>query len=441
MGIKEKLKKPWWWYLLLVSVILILFSGGALAYKALFLTHNIVSQKLTLSGNKNSLGVTKLKGEEEGRVNVLFLGIGVEGQQGADLTDTIMLASLDLRQNNVALISIPRDLYIKVPDLGYSKINAVYTWGNKEEYPGGGGQLMMETVSKILGVPLNYYVVVDFDAFKEIVNTLGGIDIKVEKDIYDYEYPSPNERGYSPFILKKGDYHMDGDLALKYVRSRKSTSDFDRARRQQQVILAIRDKALSLKILANPKKVYELYNTLEKHIKTNFQLPEIARAIELAQNFKLENVNNVVLDDSTQGLLYADNVNGAYVLRPYSEDFSEIQKFVEFCLYEGPQVKKENATIELENGTGWFNLAQDVAKRLKQYNLNIVATTTADRYDYTKSIIYDQSEGQKPTTVSFLAEYFGASVVKKKKESPSDPDIIVIIGQSFLNLYNQQKSY
>ena len=424
-------KKPWWRYPLVIIFILFFLTGATLAYKALSLTHTVIVKGISSTISGNRLGVTELKGEKEGRVNILFLGIGVEGQSGAELTDTIILASFDLKNNNVSLVSIPRDLYVKIPEVGYDKINATYSYGSKISYNGGGGALVRDTVSNISGVPIHYYVVMDFDGFKEIVDALGGIDIKVEKDIYDYEYPSKNERGYSPFILEKGDYHMDGELALKYVRSRKSTSDFDRARRQQQVILAIRDKAFEKKIITNPKRIYELYNALEKHVKTDFQLSEIARVVELAQKFKLENINTTVLDDSQDGYLYADNINGMYALRPRNNDFSAIQEFIHYFIFEEPLIKKENAKVEILNGAGRENLAKAVSEKLRNYGLNIVETGSADRYDYSRSIIYDQSEGTKSHTVSFLANYFSAQVIKQKKSKDNEMDITVIIGQDY----------
>jgi len=429
--IKKSSSKTWAKRIFLFFLLLIILVGSVLAYKTIFLTHNLLNKGISSTLSLSKLGGTKLQGEEEGRINFLLLGIGVEGHMGADLTDTIMVASFDLKEGNVSLISIPRDLYIKVPDIGYEKINAVYTSGNQEGYPGGGGALMKKTIGDILGLPIHYYVVIDFDGFKEIVNILGGIDIKVEKDIYDYEYPSPDERGVSPFILKKGDYHMDGDLALKYARSRKSTSDFDRARRQQQVLLAIKEKAFEKKIITNPKKVYEIFSALEKNIKTDLQLPEIAHGVELAQKFQLKNINNLVLDDSADGFLYADNVNGAYVLKPYNNSFAQIQKYVNYFVFRQPQIIKENATIEVLNGAGWEDLANDVANKLKKYKLNIINVGSADRYDYYNTIIYDRTGDKKLYTVSFLNNYFQASVVEEKKSQNDQPDITIIVGRDY----------
>lgn len=441
MRIREKIreifyiKKPWWRFPLIFLLVLVILVGSALAYNLLFSTHKAIVQGISSNLSGNSLINTELKGETDGRVNVLLLGVGVEGQTGTELTDTIILASFDLKDNYIAMLSIPRDLYVKIPGIGYNKINTVYSYGQKTNYQDGAGALAKDTLSNVLGVPIHYYVALDFDGFKEIINTLGGIDIKAENDIYDYEYPSKNELGVSPFILKKGDYHMDGELALKYVRSRKSTSDFDRARRQQQVILAIRDKIFEKKIITNPKRVYDVYDILENHFKTDFQLAEIARAAELAQDFKTENISNYVLDESSDGFLYADNINGAYVLKPKSGDFSEIQKFVHYFVFQEALIKKENAKIELQNGTSWQNLADSLSKKLKKYGLNIININNADRYDYRESIIYDRTGDTKPITVSFLANYLSAKVINKEKSQDDKADITIIIGK---NYYDQQ---
>jgi LCP family protein required for cell wall assembly len=423
-------KKPWWRYPAVILFILIILTGSSFAYKMLTGAHNIVGGISSgLTGNK--IGISELKGEKERRVNILLLGIGVEGNSGADLTDTIILTSFNLKDNTISMVSVPRDLYVKIPDNGSDKINTAYSYGQKNNYPGGGAALARDTVSSVLGVPINYYVAMDFEGFKEIVDTVGGIDISVDQDIYDYEYPSKNERGTTPFIIKKGDYHMDGELALKYARSRKSTSDFDRARRQQQVILAIKDKVFEKNIITNPKKLYELYNTLADHLKTDFQLPEIARVAELAQKFQIKNITNHVLDDSADGPLYADNVNGAYVLKPNKPDFSEVHELVYYYLVDEPLVKNEKATIEVLNGTGWESLASSLSEKLKKDGLNVVNIGIADNYNYTQTIIYDKSEGKKQATVSFLEKYLDAQVLKQKKVQDTEADITIVIGQNY----------
>ncbi len=440
MKIREKLRdifyirKPWWRFPLAIGLILIILAGGALAYKFVSAAQKVIVKGISSSLAGNRLGISQLKGESEGRVNVLFLGVGVEGQSGSDLTDTIMLASFDMKNHNVSLISIPRDLYIKIPEVGYSKINTAYEYGNKIDYNGGGGGLARDTVSNILGVPIHYYVAMDFDGFKEIIDTLGGIDIKVDKSIYDYNYPCQNERGKCSFILEKGDYHMDGALTLKYVRSRQSTSDFDRARRQQQVLVAIKDKAFEKQIIMNPKKVYDLYNALSSHLKTDFQMPEIGRVVELAQDFKIENIDHYVFDDNPDGFLNSDQVGGAYVIKPQAGDFAEVQKFVKYFITQEPAVKKENASIEIKNGSGRDNLATTLSNKLKKYSLNITGVGSADRYDYTESVIYDRSNSSKPATVSFLADYLSAKVIKQDKGQgqTTEPDITVIIGQNYV---------
>ncbi len=439
MKIREKfrnifyVKKPWWRFPLAIGLILIILAGGALAYRFISAAQKVIVKGISSSLAGNRLGISQLKGESDGRVNVLLLGVGVEGESGNDLTDTMMLASFDLKNHNVSLISIPRDLYIKIPDVGYTKINSAYAYGEKINYNGGGGGLARDTISNILGVPIHYYVAMNFDGFKQIVDTLGGIDIKVDKSIYDYNYPCQNERAKCQFILEKGDYHMDGALALKYVRSRQSTSDFDRARRQQQVLTAIKDKAFEKQIIMNPKKVYDLYNALSSNLKTDFQLPEIGRVVELAQDFKVENIYQYVFDDNPDGFLYSDQVGGAYVIKPQAGDFSDVQKFVQYFLTEEPAVKKENASIEIQNGAGQENLATTLSSKLKKYSLNITGVGSADRYDYTESVIYDRSNGSKPATVSFLADYFGAKVIKQDKGQgqTTESDITVIIGQNY----------
>ncbi len=209
--------------------------GGWLAFKGLSAAHKIISRS---NGGApalvGSLDPTKLKGEGDGRINILVLGIGGVGHEAPTLSDTMLVLSIDPQTKDTAMLSIPRDLYVKIPATGkyatqYSKINAANAYG--------GPELAAKVVSSVIGVPIHYYILVDFSGFRQAVDAVGGVDVTVGKAIYDPEYPCDNEKGgYCPFSVAAGPQHMNGTVALRYARSRKSTSDFDRAARQQQII-------------------------------------------------------------------------------------------------------------------------------------------------------------------------------------------------------------
>jgi LCP family protein required for cell wall assembly len=189
-----------------------------------------------------------LVGGNGGRVNLLLLGVDRrDGSDWAYRTDTIMIAGIDAGSGEAVLLSIPRDLQVPIPGYGEDRINTANVVGYTDGYPGGGPALAEATVESNFGIPIDGYLMADFNAFVRLVDALGGIEIDVSEALHDTQYPDP--RPGDPYAFKTihfdpGPQTMDGRRALEYARSRMSTSDFDRARRQQEVLVAIRQKAL-----------------------------------------------------------------------------------------------------------------------------------------------------------------------------------------------------
>jgi LCP family protein required for cell wall assembly len=221
---------------------------------------------------------------ENGVTNVLLLGVDERLQGDLPLTDTIILAGLREEDKNVTMISIPRDLWIQVPAFGevishYTKINGVYSLGEEYGYPGGGIELLKTVITKHFEVPVHYYAEINFEGFEQAVDAVGGIDIYVEQDFVDYQYPRTgyenaawSER-WEVLSFEQGWQHMDGAIALKYARSRHAFgpegSDFARARRQQRVILALKDKILTTSTLTNLSKLKELFLAFTNYVETS----------------------------------------------------------------------------------------------------------------------------------------------------------------------------
>lgn len=286
-------------------------------------------KKLTLSENQ------PLKGEEDGRINILLLGKGGAEHEAGELTDTIIVASFNPWESRAAFLSIPRDLYLKNPESEYySKINALKLYGDQQE-EGQGLFLLKKTVEKITGLPLHYYIVLDFEGFKKVVDSLGGISVYVEKDIADPAYPGPGF-SYSPFYLKKGWHWLDGEKALKYVRSRHSPGgDFNRVRRQQQVLEAIRLKVFSLRGLLDIKTLYKILNGLEGHLETDIKIFEVKRFYEMAKKIDPAQIANQVIEIGENGLLIErqDPLGGSILIpKEGMDDFSQIQELAKNIL-------------------------------------------------------------------------------------------------------------
>ncbi len=344
-----------------------------------------------------------------------------------------MVVSIDPREKNVAMLSIPRDLYVYIPDYGYNKINVAYAFGEERKTNGDGAALSKEVIGQILDIPIHYYVRLDFEGFRKVIDILGGVTVKVEKNIYDYQYP--NDRGgYDPFTIKAGTYNMDGDLALRYARSRKSSSDFDRAKRQQQILVAVKEKALTLDILLNPAKITSLINTLGAHVRTDLQVWEMERLRDLAREIDSTKVKSEVLDNSRHGLLYATHVGGMYVLRPIGNNFTKIKQFAHE-LFTDSYIKQEAAKIALQNGTFRNNIATNLGKILKSYGYDITSVSRAEKKNYKKTIIYDYSGGKKIYTVTFLARRLDAQVVRAYKKD-QDIDLKIILGEDYVDPFS-----
>ena len=219
-------------------------------------------------------------------VNVLLLWYGWATHQGWFLTDSIMVASWNPDENNVTLFSIPRDLYVKSPVNGsYGRINAIFQqYYSRTQSVEESALGFAEKVGEILGLDIPYYATIDFQTFKEVVDSLWGVDVYVDQTINDPKYPADNMIDYNPFYIASWEQHLDGDTALKYARSRHSTSDFDRAKRQQKLIIAIKDKMLEQWL--NISTATELYDQYRKYIQTNITAQEMLRTVQFLPEIK-----------------------------------------------------------------------------------------------------------------------------------------------------------
>ena len=322
-----------------------------------------IVQLITDSGLKN----------DRGRINVLLLGIGGQGHKGPDLSDTLILASIDKDSKDVALVSIPRDLW--APSLG-AKINAAYAFGQEKDK--GGLALAQKIVSDLFDLPISYAIRVDFNGFIKAVDLVGGLDIDVENPFTDTKYPIAGKEddtcGYqietqeidgvvtviakdatgsaiivtdenNPFICRyetisfdMGPTHMDGTTALKFVRSRQGTngegSDFARSRRQQVVLDAFRSKVLSLETLLDPGKLFGLAATFGESFETDIEQSRFLDFYKLSK--KLSGTDHVVLGDLGKGqsvfVVGAPGKYGAFVLVPKNDDWKIISDFVKLKL-------------------------------------------------------------------------------------------------------------
>ena len=371
----------------------------------------------------------QLKGEREDRINILLIGIGGKNHPGGTLADTIQVVSIAPRRKQIAILSIPRDLQVVIPGAGTNKINYAHAWGElNPQRTGGGPAVTKEVVSRVLGLPIHYYVRMDFEGFVKLVDALGGVDIYVEKAINDPFYPAPDMIRYDPFRISAGQHHLDGKTALKYVRSRETTSDFDRSRRQQQMLQALKERALTLDILANPRKVNEIAAILGEHVKTDLTTWEMARAVEMAARDASQfSVYTRVLAAGAGEPLVPVN-NGGYFLVPRTGTFEEIQSIAE-NIFDLAVIEQEKAAVEVVNASGRPATLQAVVTALRNQGYTVAATRTAPTV--TRTVIYDYSGDGKPRTVALLSQYFGVSAERRTRPTGSTLDVTVVLGTDY----------
>lgn len=403
----------------LVATVLL---AGLIIFKITITTY----QYLSNFGLRELIGIfsAELRTDEKKRTNLLLLGAGGGEHDGANLTDSIMIASLNHEKHTTSLLSIPRDLWLDLPGYGSSRINKIYE-NLKGEY--GSRQaldILRKGLENVTNLSIPYYVKVDFDAFKQVIDAVGGIEVVVEKSIFDEAYPNEEESGYEVFSLEAGSHLMDGETALKYARSRHSTSDFDRSSRQHKILAAIKKKAEEMNMLSSPLLLKELYEEFAEHLETNLNIRELISLAGFAEGLEEDRITSAVLRDidiiDTGSFLYTPErelYGGAFVLVPFGDSYERIQRYIELA-FDFPEFFQENATIQLLNGSTRYGLANQVGLRLFPYGYNIQKFGNADRKDYTITHYYIHRPEKTMVTEAVIQQFFPKAL--KMKNTPPE---------------------
>jgi LCP family protein required for cell wall assembly len=410
-------------------------------------------------GSSNNLPVAPLPAasiQEGNRINILLLGLNRGAPQGwGYLTDTIIIVTIDPANKTAGMLSIPRDLQLPIPGNGEDRINMANVLGETHDYPGGGPALLERTIETNFGIPISYYIMVDFRGFEKIIDAVGGVDVDVSRTLHDTKYPDPwpeDPYHYTTVHFDPGLQHMDGARALQYARSRMSTTDFDRAKRQQELLVAIRAKALSLGMLT---KLPALATSMKGQFKTDMGLEDMIQLASLAPQIDAGNLKQVVLEKPyVYG--YKRPSDGAAIQLPkwdlidpvIADLFSTPLVVVQPTATPAPptpaptlapvqieglqELAREGARIAVQNGTTEPNYAARVAARLIEQGFQVVEFGDADRVDYAGTVIVDYT-GKTYTLDRLVAEF--SVVPENLRHSPnlrSQIDIRVIVGQDFL---------
>lgn len=427
--------------------VLVLLGGGFFFGNAYLKARKIFGGGGGAPALNAQVDPTKLKGEGDGRVNVLLLGKGGAGHEGADLTDTILVASIDPIQKEMSLLSIPRDFYVSTTD-NY-KINSVYSQAKSKILAGkktsdinsraetAGLAAVESKIEEITGIPMHYYVMVDFAAFEKAVNIVGGVDINVDKNGVVYERLwNPTTRKNYTLDVKEGVQHFDGERALFYARSRHTSArgDFDRSERQRKLLVALKDKITSAGTYGNPVKITQLVNDFGNHVSSNLSTGEILRVYDIVKGIDSTKIGSVDLVTPPNVLIGGGMVNGNSVQQPKAgpQNYSEIQNFIRNTLRDG-YLKKESASIAVFNGSTIVGLAAKRADDLKSYGYGITTVDNAPTKNYQKTILVDLTGGKKKYTQHYLEQRLKVTAVTVLPDvniKATGADFVIILGQN-----------
>ncbi len=402
------------------------------------------SQISTLTKSLGDDPFEGLKKTDAGRINILLLGRAGEHYPGKNLTDTIILLSIDAEKRKVALISLPRDLYVTLPEEHISaKINSLYQYGLSHNQS---TRILEKAVTSITGEPLHYTFILDFDGFEKIIDTFGGVDLEVMRDIQDERYPGKNY-SYETFSLSKGWHTLDGKTALKYARERHDDpeGDFGRAKRQQQLLAALKEKVFANSLLFNINTVSDLLNILGDSVKTNATLSEMESFLRLAKKIDTQNIETVVVDAWKQeSLLRVSHVElggvRAFILVPRTGNWQETQELSQNIfshdqtLKRKAALKEENASIEVLYRVENAKQAKEVAKILEEDFPGTITLTAVTDYQKwpEKSMLLEGALREKLWSLDTILKKLALEKTSALPfTSPTrESDIMIVIGNN-----------
>lgn len=425
--LQRLLRNRWFWVLVAVFV---LATGATLYYRSvrntIIVSGNNDTAGALSAGNATDLALSQLKKDGDSRVNILLLGKGGADHAGGNLTDSIQLLSIDIFSNKVSIVGIPRDLYTD-SKTGKMKINAVYSTAEGKQ-KGTGGKAIKEVVGNVTDMTVHYFAVIDFAGMKDVVDALGGISVNVPKAIKDTEYPLDDGTDrYTTYQISAGVHKMSGDQALMYVRSRHSTSDFDRLARQQLVISAIKDKALSTGTISNPTKLTKLLKAVENNFRTDMTPKEMSALFDRVTKIQQSDISSMVLGNGGFGstnLLESpkSSVLGS-VQQPIlgATNYTDVQRAWHKITVD-PLVKKEAAKVRINYvSTKSKTTATDLSNLLKDYGYNVVSTNqTTDKITQNTVISY------RGNSVRYSSNYLAQrlkTTVKNQRANDDNVDI------------------
>lgn len=399
-----------------------------------------------LTGNNNPLNLLSVfrpahLDNDNGRVNILVAGNSADdvGHNGGDLTDSIMVLSIDTKNNTALMLSIPRDMWVSIPGYGHAKINSAY--------PDGGMDLLETVVENTTGLDIHYTALVNYTAFKDLVNAVGGITITIKstdsRGIYDPSLDYTTRRCCALAKYPNGKVTLNGKQALNLARARGDAygsygfpdADYTRTQHQRQMLMAIKDKASSTAVVANPLKISSLVDAVGNNVKTDLELNEMQALYYYGKKIddsKIDSYNIRDLKGDSELMLVGDMINGQSVQVPAAgiDNYDDIQAQIQYIFTATPE-QKEGAKVVLLNATETVGLASKESGKLDDAGLQVIGHYDAPATQ-PKTTIIDNSGGQKPNTLAYLKKKYNATIVVDTSLTAQYPsaDYIVLLGAS-----------
>jgi LCP family protein required for cell wall assembly len=360
------------------------------------------------------------------RINVILMGLDQRPEERVEgiptRTDTMILMSIDPVSKSAAMVSFPRDLWLQIPGLGEERINAAYRFGELTHREGGGPGMVSRTLEQNFGISAPYYATVDFGGFQDVVNTLGGIAIDVPRPVKDDEYPTM-DYGLERVYFAPGPQLMDGATALKYARTRHADSDFSRMARQQQVMLAIRDRALRLNMLA---RVPALLDQGARAVQTNLTPTELLGLAKLANDVDTTALGSLVVDN--QLITPQRGLGGATLLIPKT---AEIKRAIQRT-FTDPRLAREGGRVEVVSSAARSQLAQQVADKLAGEGLQVLRRTSTSVAETEATAVATFADKPRSLAVTLQTLGLNNDAVHEANPNPDGTtDIQVVVGPDF----------
>ncbi len=405
-----------------------------------------------------SVAGAELPVDENGYTNFLLMGQGDADHDGKNLTDTIMIASVDPEgTKSTVIVSLPRDLYfLSTEKMGKGKLNSMYRdfrsyliYQEGFEENDASIQALEELSREIglkMGIDIHHTVKVDFIAFTRAVDTLGGLDIEVPYDIEDYEYPN-EQYGFEPFIIRAGLRHIDGETALKYARSRHTTSDFGRSARQQQILGVMAHTAKETGVLKDPAAITSFMKIMSENVETTMTLRELIGAADIAQKLDREKIVAFQINDRNAlydyiiepgGFLYTPPrslFDGASVLLPVSipefpVTWRQIKAFAEL-IFRNRELYLEKPVVSILNAGAPPGSARRLSTELTRYGFTVSTVENAETEDLEEAMILSTPE---PDSIAQkMAKMLGMPLKPSPTDLPASQKerITIILGEDY----------